>query len=82
MKTKKVYLYGNTIMTPQQGKVISYMAQFGWISPLDAFRDLGITKLATRISELKRKGVPICSEWVTVTNRYGEQNKVKHYRLE
>lgn len=36
--------------------VIRYIQDFGSISPMEAFHDLGITKLATRISELKRDG--------------------------
>lgn len=68
-------------LTKQQNRIIEYMLRFGWITPLDAFRDLGITKLATRISEMKKQGIEIESEFVEVTNRFGEKRKVKRYRL-
>ena len=34
--------------------------------------DLGILRLASRISELKKAGVPIRRDWAKVTNRHGE----------
>ena len=38
----------------------------------DAMLDLGILRLASRISELKKAGVPIRRDWAKVTNRHGE----------
>lgn len=32
--------------------------------------DLGILRLASRISELKKAGVPIRRDWAKVTNRH------------
>lgn len=40
----------------QKDRIIEYIDKFGSISPLEAFRDLGITKLATRVSEMRREG--------------------------
>lgn len=65
----------------QAGRIRSYMETFGSITPLDAFRDLGITKLATRISEMRAAGEQIESEWMEVENRFGEKVKFKRYRL-
>ena len=36
--------------------ISKYIDDFGSISPIEAFSDLGITKLATRISEMVRDG--------------------------
>lgn len=43
-------------MTNQQKMVLDYIKNNGSITPMDAFYHLAITKLATRISELKRQG--------------------------
>ena len=40
----------------QKERVLKYMQDFGVITPYAAFRDLGITKLSTRIGELRRDG--------------------------
>lgn len=41
----------------QYQKIINYIEKYGSITPYDAFRDLGITKLATRVSEMRKKGI-------------------------
>jgi hypothetical protein len=43
----------------QHAKILEYIETHGAITPMDAFRHLGITKLATRVSEMIRDGVPI-----------------------
>jgi hypothetical protein len=40
----------------QSEKIIDYIERFGSITPMEAFMDLGITKLATRVSEMRKKG--------------------------
>ena len=44
--------------------------------------DLGILRLASRISELKKAGVPIKRDWAKVTNRLGETSNVLRYSLD
>lgn len=56
----------------QRDRVINYIEQFGEITPIEAFRDLGITKLATRISEMIKDGIEIEKEFVKSKNRFGE----------
>lgn len=65
----------------QNERIISYMKQFGSITQLEALRDLGVMRLASRISDLKSKGFPITSTVETVTNRYGEKSYIKRYGL-
>lgn len=60
----------------QKELICSYINDFGSITPLEAFKDLGITKLATRISEMKRDGLNFKIESVNSKNRYG---KAVHY---
>lgn len=61
--------------------IIAYLMQFGSITQLEALRDLGCMRLASRISDLKRMGYNILSDTVTVKNRYGDNCHVKRYRL-
>ena len=56
----------------QGERVIEYIKRFGSITPMEAFRDLGITKLATRISELRRDGMEFKKEYIKSKNRFGE----------
>lgn len=57
----------------QKERILNYIEQFGSISPLEAFRDLGITKLATQISLLIRfDGVEIEKKYEKAKNRFGE----------
>lgn len=57
------------------------MERFGGITQYDALFDLGVMRLASRISGLRKQGYPIESEWVTVQNRFGEKCSVKRYYL-
>jgi hypothetical protein len=57
------------------------MDEFGSISTLEAFRDLGVARLASRIHDLKGQGYNIKDEIKTSKNRYGENTYFKVYRL-
>ena len=65
----------------QCNRILDYMRQFGSISTLEAFNDLGVARLASRIHDLKRQGYNITSEIKTSKNRYGENTSFKVYRL-
>lgn len=65
----------------QQERVVKYIDDFGSISPLEAFKDLGITKLATRVSELRQKGTEIQGNWECATNRYGDKVRYMRYTM-
>lgn len=56
----------------QADRVLDYIKKFGSITTLEAFRDLGVTRLSARIFELRDKGLNIDSTNVTSKNRYGE----------
>lgn len=66
----------------QNERILDYIDKFGSITWLEAAQDLGIARLASRISDLKRMGYPIVSEFETVKNRFGEECHVKRYKLE
>lgn len=66
----------------QGERIVKYMSDFGAITPMEAFGELGITKLATRVSELRREGYKIKKTPVNRTNRYGEPVRYMQYSLE
>jgi hypothetical protein len=65
----------------QTARILDYMQEFGSITQLEAIRDLGIMRLASRISELKKQGVQIDKKTETVKNRFGENTYIKRYSL-
>ena len=65
----------------QNDRILAYMEAFGSITQLEALRDLGVMRLASRISDLKRQGHPIKSEMEVVENRFGESCKIKRYSM-
>lgn len=62
-------------------RVFDYMNEFGSITSLEAFVDLGETRLSGRIFSMREKGVNISSQFKSVKNRYGESCKVKEYMI-
>ena len=66
----------------QRQRIIDYIKQFGSITSKDAYDDLGITQLATRIKELKEQGYRFETKWGSSKNRYGEKVDFKRYFLE
>ena len=66
----------------QEIRVINYINEFGSITPLDAFRDLGITKLATIVSRLKRQGFHFYQHLDYSKNRFGEMCHYMRYWLD
>ena len=63
----------------QKEMVLNYIADFGSITPMEAFSDLGITKLATRISEMKKEGQQFKIDIVKGKNRYGKTTRYARY---
>lgn len=65
----------------QNQRILDYIAEFGSITQLEALQDLGVMRLASRISDLKRQGYNITSSIDVVKNRYGEKCRVKRYSI-
>ena len=65
----------------QHDLIIRYLKQHKFITPMSAFTELGITKLSTRIGELKRRGYEIQDSWCENYNRFGEKVRFKMYVL-
>lgn len=66
----------------QNQRVLEYMETHGGITQLEALTEIGVMRLASRISDLKRRGYPITSRMQAVKNRYGETCHVKRYSME
>lgn len=64
----------------QHQRILKYLDDFGSITPMQAFMDLGITKLAPRVSELIAAGEKIGKQMVTAKNRYGDTVRYMEYR--
>lgn len=56
----------------QSERIVKYIERYGSITPMEAFADLGITKLATRVSEMRKDGWEFDQELVKTKNRFGE----------
>lgn len=65
----------------QCDRVLDYMMHHTGITQKQANDELGCTRLAARISDLKGRGYVIFDFWRETENRYGEPCRVKGYRL-
>ena len=61
--------------------ILSYINEFGSITALEALQDLGVMRLASRISDMKSRGYPIVSKNEAVKNRYGKTCYIKRYSM-
>jgi hypothetical protein len=65
----------------QKERVYKYMQEFGSITQAEAFNDLGVYRLAARISDLRRDKIKIRSQQKAGKNRYGETVYFSEYSL-
>lgn len=66
----------------QRERIMKYVEEFGSISSWEAYQDLGITQLATRIKELEERGEKFERVRETKLNRYGEPTSFVRYTKE
>ena len=67
-------------LSAQQLDILWYIYAYGSISPMEAFNELGITKLATRISEMRVLGIQFDQDYEGRTNRFGKKVRYMRYR--
>lgn len=82
--TKKECEGGNTLSNSnptQSERILDYLRNHDGITQFEALQELGIMRLASRVSDLRKHGYAIESKMVTVKNRYGEKCSVKRYSL-
>lgn len=68
-------------MNNQCGMVLQYIKDFGSITSRDAFIDLGVARLASRIYDLTKLGYEFDRQTETSLNRYGEPTHYARYSL-
>lgn len=66
----------------QCDRVLEYIEAHGSITTLEAFMELGVTRLGSRIHDLRNDGHLIKGETISVKNRYGEKVHCMKYTLE
>lgn len=66
----------------QTDKILRHIQDHGGITSLEAMREYGIMRLASRISDLKKSGIPIRREMVSGKNRYGEATCYARYSMD
>lgn len=63
-------------------RIIRHLEHFGSITSVEAMKEYGIMRLASRISDLRKSGVEIKATLIKGINRYGEQTKYAIYTME
>ena len=62
-------------------KILGYMDRFGSITTLEAFTDIGCTRLASRICDLRQRGYNIADKPEKSKNRFGQTVHYKRYYI-
>lgn len=57
------------------------MKEYGSITSLEAMKNLGVSRLASRINELRNEGIEIDDAYLESKNRFGEKVRYKKYFL-
>lgn len=65
----------------QKDRIINYIREFGSITSLEAYKDLGVTQLGARLKELQEQGYTFTTKWESSQNRYGDKTDYKRYYL-
>lgn len=66
----------------QHDLILDYMRDNGSVTTYEAFEELGITKLTTRISEFRAMGYKIRQQTYSGRNRFGKLVTYNRYWLE
>ena len=66
----------------QTEKVLEHMKQYGSITATEAMNEYGIFRLASRISDMKKSGVPVRKRMIKAKNRFDEPVCFAEYSLE
>ena len=65
----------------QTEQILEHIQERGSITPLEALKEYGIMRLASRVCDLKRQGYEIERTIETANNRYGEPVWYARYSL-
>ena len=65
----------------QCDRILRYIEENGSITQLDALREFGCMRLASRMCDIKKMGYPVKKEMETAKNRYGEPISYARYSI-
>lgn len=68
-------------MTTQKDRILRYIKETGSITRAEAFTELGVAELSSRIGELEAMGFEFKRESMTGKNRYGDPVTYTKYSL-
>ena len=60
-------------------RILQYIEENQSITQMDALREFGCMRLASRMSDIKKMGYPVKKEMETKKNRYGEPVSYARY---
>lgn len=66
----------------QTKRIIQYMREMGGITSLDAFREIGCTRLSARIADLERLGWSFNRTSQASKNRWGDKVTFTRYSID
>ena len=69
-------------MSNKEQRLMRYLSDYGTITSIEAIAELGDTRLAATICDLRKKGYNIVDTWEERVNRYGETVRFKRYSLQ
>ena len=72
----------NNSRPTQCDRILRHLTVIGGITQMEAIQDYGIMRLPSRVSEMRKKGIPIVYMWEYGRNRFVEACKWKRYYLE
>lgn len=62
-------------------KILQYIEENGSITQLDAMREFGCMRLASRMCDIKKMGYTVAKKMETAKNRYGESVSYARYAI-
>lgn len=65
----------------QTERILEHVQKYGSITPLEALKEYGIMRLASRVHDLKKRGVYLNRTTEKSTNRFGETVHYTRYTL-
>ena len=68
-------------MSKQHERILEYLEKHGSITCKEAMSELGVGRLPSRISELKKDGYRIITLTETGTNRFGDKCHYARYKV-
>lgn len=66
----------------QNEMIINHLREYGSITQLEALKEYGCMRLASRISDLRKTGIKIIRLTETSRNRYGQKIRYARYIME